>query len=477
MTRVLRHLRWKLTLSYTGVTVAALLVVELIFLAASIVLFTWRLDVLAGPMIDAIREDYAPSLRRHLEQSPPDQEGITDWLRRFETESTTVPVLGVFPIIFDTNELDVLVLGTDGELLGVTGHDNAHSIPGLTGPLQAAQAGETDTDRLHKVQDHKLVMAAPVWDESGERVLGVLVMIAPIPATIEVLGDVAQILGVSLLCFTLTAGVIGTVFGFLSARGLVRRLDHLEAATLAWSQGDFSTFVDDPSGDELGQLARRLNRMAQELQNLLDTRSELVVMEERNRLARDLHDSVKQQAFAGAAQISAGRRLLPTDPAGAETYIKEAERLTFQLRQELTSLILELRPAALEGRGLVAALREYGRDWSRQNDVALEVRVQGERSLPLAIEQTLFRLVQGALSNIARHSKASHADIRLSYSPTDITCTITDDGVGFSPAKQPPGFGLRSMHERVALLGGTMAVESKVGEGTQLVITLPLSEE
>ena len=76
--------------------------------------------------------------------------------------------------------------------------------------------------------------------------------------------------------------------------------------------------VDDPSGDELGQLAQRLNEMSQQLQRLLETRRELAVVEERNRLARDLHDSAKQQAFAAAAQISAARKLIKSDPAAAE---------------------------------------------------------------------------------------------------------------------------------------------------------------
>lgn len=489
MSRILHQLRWKLTLSYTGVTVAALLVVELIFLVGAVGLFFWRLDILAGSMIDAASEDYTPSIRRHLVNSPPDQDGIGDWLGRFEVESTVFPLIGIFPITFETNELDVLVVATNGELLGLTPPDllgdesvgrplNAEMIPGLVDPLEAALGGETDTNRLYSSveESHQLVMSVPVWDEDEEQVLGALVIIAPVPSTTEVLGDVAQILGVSVLCFTLTAGVIGTVFGFLSARGLVRRLNRVGAATLAWSQGDFKVFVDDLSEDELGQLARRLNYMAQELQNLLESRSALLVMEERNRLARDLHDSAKQQAFAAAAQISAGLRLLQTDPHAATTHLKEAEQLTLHLRQELTSLILELRPAALEGQGLAAAIKEYAADWSRQNEIPLDVRIQGERALPLAIEQTLFRLIQGALSNVARHSKATKSEIRLVYGAADISCIISDDGIGFSPSKQQFGFGLRSMNERVASLGGTMTVESNNGKGTQLLVTLPLSE-
>ena len=148
------------------------------------------------------------------------------------------------------------------------------------------------------------------------------------------------------------AGIVGTVFGFITARGLVGRLARLASATSSWSQGDFSVVVADTSQDELGQLARRLNRMAEQLQNMLDTRRELAVVEERNRLARDLHDSAKQQAFAASAQIGAARALIVRDPASADQHIAEAERLINALRKELSTLILELRPAALGDQGL-----------------------------------------------------------------------------------------------------------------------------
>jgi signal transduction histidine kinase len=116
--------------------------------------------------------------------------------------------------------------------------------------------------------------------------------------------------------------------------------------------------VHDPSGDELGQLARRLNGMAEQVQNLLAVRQELAVIEERHRLARDLHDSVKQQIFAMAMQVAAARTLMDNNSDAARVRLTEAERLVKQAQQELTALIRELRPAALGDKGLVVALRE-----------------------------------------------------------------------------------------------------------------------
>ena len=148
-------------------------------------------------------------------------------------------------------------------------------------------------------------------------------------------------------------------FWFLYCPGLTRRLRALDEVTDEWSRGNFEVLTRDASGDELGQLARQLNHMALQLQNLLQTRQELATLEERNRLARDLHDSVKQQFFATAMQIGAAQALLPQQPATAQTHLMEAERLAHQAQQELTTLIRELRPAALEGKGLAAALRDY----------------------------------------------------------------------------------------------------------------------
>jgi NarL family two-component system sensor histidine kinase LiaS len=212
--------------------------------------------------------------------------------------------------------------------------------------------------------------------------------------------------------------------------------------------------------------------MAGQLQQLMETRRELVIVDERNRLARELHDSAKQQAFAAAAQISAARKLMPQDPEAAEARIIEAERLIDDLRKELTSLIQELRPAALEGKGLSSAVSNYAEDWSRQNGIELQLNTQHERPLPLDVEQMVFRIIQEALANVARHSQASCVEVELVYTKLDITCTITDDGLGFDPEMKRVGFGIRSMQERANALGTNLRLESMPGDGTHISFTI-----
>ncbi len=260
--------------------------------------------------------DFVPDLRSYLSQSPPDVVGLTKWMEKARGTPSSIQLTETIPINVDREDLDMLVIDGDGYLLAISPADMSEGvsvgqhldpsdIPGLATPLKEAFAGNGNVHRLYSFTraTNRAVMAVPIGNLSDSRMLGVLVMIATLPKTSALVSDSLRILGFSLFVFALFAGVIGLVFGSLASRGLLRRFDRLSAATQMWSRGDFTAYVDDPSGDEFGQLARRLNGMAGQLQSLLDTRLELATVEERKRLARDLHDSAKQQAFAAAAQF------------------------------------------------------------------------------------------------------------------------------------------------------------------------------
>ncbi|HEX2742467.1 MAG TPA: ATP-binding protein, partial [Rubrobacter sp.] len=267
---------------------------------------------------------------------------------------------------------------------------------------------------------------------------------------------------------------LGALFGFFTAWGLTRRIGRLARAARSWSRGDFSVTTKDRSKDELGQLSRELNSMAAELENLLQARGELATLEARNRFARDLHDSVKQQVFATSLQIAAARALIEKDKNSAESHLSQADELVRQAQKELNVLIGEMRPAALEGKGLAAALREYVARWSEGAEIPAEFHVQGEREVSLEVEQALFRVAQEALANVARHSGAGHAEVDLTYTAGTITLRVADDGRGFDTARGPgAGFGLQSMRERLVRLGGHVNVESAPGKGTRVECVCP----
>jgi signal transduction histidine kinase len=277
------------------------------------------------------------------------------------------------------------------------------------------------------------------------------------------------------LLIIVVIALIGVVTGLLISANLTRRLRAIAEVSEAWSRGDFAAAVHDPAGDELGQLARDLNRMAEQVQTLLATRQELAVVEERNRLARDLHDTVKQHVFANALLVRAARKQIDRDSETAKRHLREAEELAEQTQQELIALIRALRPAALADKGLVAVLGAYAQEWSSRTGIEVDLRVQGERATPLEIEEALYRLAQEALANIARHSGAVHAEIHLAWDDDQLRLTVGDDGLGFDIANaEGKGLGLASMRERVRPLGGALSLSSAPGK-TRITACVPLT--
>ena len=273
---------------------------------------------------------------------------------------------------------------------------------------------------------------------------------------------------VTVIIVTIIAGITGLLFGYLNARGITRRLKSLSAVADRWSSGDFSALTHDTSEDELGQLAHQLDRMSRQLQHLLQTKQTLATLEARNRLARDLHDSVKQQIFAIAMNIGTTQSLLKHDPEAAAASLKETGKLVTVTQQELTSLIRELRPAALNGKSIATALRELVTSWAHQTGIVATASTEIQQPLPLTVEEAFFRVAQEALSNVVRHSKATQVQVELTAAHDCATLHIKDNGQGFTPVDDGPGLGLHSMRERMKILGGDVQIESTPGAGTKV---------
>jgi len=323
--------------------------------------------------------------------------------------------------------------------------------------------------KLSSEGDGTFLVIAPIVGQAGD-LQGALVVKIAHPDLFRLVSGFLRFIILTVIIVTIIAAFAGSVFGYVTARGITRRLKRLSVAADRWGHGDFSVLAHDASEDELGQVARQLNRMAEQLQNLLEARQKLATLEERNRLARDLHDSVKQQIFAVSMQIGATKVLLKRDIDAAEGRLNEAEKLVHQAQQELTSLIRELRPVALEGKGLVAALRELATEWAQQTNIVANLRVEGTQTLPISVEEALFRVAQEALANVARHSKATLVQMILTTTDETVTLSITDNGQGFDTTRQGYlGVGLLSMQERMKALGGDVQVESTPGKGTRVI--------
>ena len=482
--RPFRRLRWRFALSYMLVTVVTVLLLPSVYSIASYIFVIRSSDVphnMAGGL-----QGYAQFAVPYLTSDPVDYAGLQSWLVDFDSNgrvqgNESFADLWISGPPYGTSQM--AVVDTSGRVVATTAQSEMPKgsllAPRLSPVgqrvLRAALAGDKRREDLATSELRgRAWVAVPI--EVPNHGIGALVLdfdVAGMQSSF--LPRTAQGLLGFVLLISVGAGFIGLIFGFVISRGLTRRLRRITCAAEAWSRGDFTAAARDPSGDELGQLARDLDRMADQVRSLLDTRQQLAVVEERNRLARDLHDSVKQQLFAVGMQVAAADELAERDPAEARSHLAAAGQLIGQAKQELNALIQELRPAALGDRGLVPALRELAADWSHSSGIAAQVRAHGERPAPLDVEQALFRVAQEALSNIARHSGATSADVRVAWEETGaLALAISDNGHGFDTAlRKGKGVGLGSMSERVEALGGALLVSSS-GKGTRIEAGVPL---
>lgn len=466
--RPFRQLQGKLTLSYMLTSVVTFLLIEVIIIGTALLIISLNVQTF---ILNALKQESSQAAPYFVHGSP-DHEELASWLHIINGNLLSQgPFTQYHPIFLS-------VVDTQGQILASVGTQPVpagNPISALLSPQNRANLhavlndGKGTTSTVGSEAGDTLVAMTPIVGERGN-VQGALVMKMGQPDRLQLASEFLRFIIISVVVITTIAALAGMVFGYLTARGLTRRLKGLATAADRWSRGDFSALAHDASEDELGQTARQLNRMAEQLQNLLQARQKLATLEERNRLARDLHDSVKQQVFAIAMQIAATKVLLKRDVDAAEARLNESQKLVQQAQQELTSLIRELRSVALEGKGLVAALRELLTEWTRQTDIVANLYVEDVQTLSLSVEEALFRVAQEALANVARHSKATLVQMTLTTGDDTVTLSVADNGQGFDTTRQGGlGVGLLSMQERMKALGGDVQLESTPGKGTRVV--------
>ncbi len=200
---------------------------------------------------------------------------------------------------------------------------------------------------------------------------------------------------------------------------------------------------------------------------------ELSVLEERARLARDLHDAVAQKLFAARAKARAAALLVRSDPARAAAEIDSVATLAGQAHAELRAVIDGLAPPDLESGGLAGSIRSYAVLVGRS--VGIPVRVRAGELPPLdgPAETAVYRVAQEAISNALRHSGSPEVTVTLTARPRGVQLEVTDDGGGFDPDSPQAGLGLASMRERASSVAGVLAISSKPGRGTTVRLTVP----
>jgi signal transduction histidine kinase len=203
---------------------------------------------------------------------------------------------------------------------------------------------------------------------------------------------------------------------------------------------------------------------------------ELTVVEERNRLARELHDAVAQKLFSLRLTARAAAELATRDPVRTVAELEQVERLAGEALAELRAVIFELRPADLTGDGLLASLRKHVEVLDRAYDAELTFSAESSIALTDEAEAVVFRVAQEALYNALRHAHAARIAVRLSTSGRHVILEVYDDGGGFDVAAESgrDGLGLTSMRDRAMSVGGSLTIGSGPGGGTLVRLEVPL---
>jgi signal transduction histidine kinase len=251
--------------------------------------------------------------------------------------------------------------------------------------------------------------------------------------------------------------------------------------------GDLTVTVPVTSQDELGELASSFNQMTSQLDRrtqelsqtsaalqLTETQLKVAALEERQRLARELHDSVSQALYGIALGAKTARTQLDRDPTKVTEPLDYVLSLAEAGLFEMRALIFELRPESLQNEGLVAALTKQSDALRARYRVEVVTEFDGEPEIPIEQKEALYRIGQEALHNIAKHAKAKLVNLSLCQKEGQVILEVRDNGRGFDAQSEFPGhLGLHSMRERVEAFGGLLTVESRLGAGTIIRAQLP----
>lgn len=469
MLKKLFRLQWQMTFAFATVSFLATVALEVLAVAGVATFFFTSPKVL-----QKIASGLSTEVQKHakaLEQG--DINKIHQWLAQVRATAEPLPGIDVNITVADHPKTIAAVADASGKILA--GYPESRWQVGTMADFARP------SEPLVRWESFSLAANIPIKGKSGEPVGYFFYHSGPKEPGKELWEIFTQGVLPSALVVTVCAGIAGGIAGAWVSRRVARRLNTMASAADAWAEGDFTWHAPE-SADELGQLARRLNRMARDLQDRMALQQDVATLEERQRLARDLHDTVKQQVFATALQVSAARDLLSSDPDGVRECLDTANELAQQTQKELTAVLTELRPVS-PGRGsLPLLLQSHTSDWSRRNGIAVHLDLARAPHLNDDASNALLRLTQEALANVAKHSRATEVKVSLTSSEEGrALLRISDNGIGFSPvnvARQgETGLGLSTMRERAeALPGGQLTLISAPGKGTKITASCASQE-
>ncbi len=279
--------------------------------------------------------------------------------------------------------------------------------------------------------------------------------------------------------------VVGLTVAYGLASIVFRPITQLAQAVRAVGKGDFLTWQSPPwAKDEIGALGATFVEMSEELKRKEEMRQQLLGKviraqeDERKRIARELHDETGQ----ALTSLMIGIKVVedsPGDPLAGER-LSELRALTARTLDEVRRLATALRPSLLDDLGLVDALQKYVAEYSAKLHINVDSHISIDRQqLPPDVETAVFRIVQEALTNIAKYAKATDVSVVIQNRGSSLVAIVEDDGIGFDvdnamSSGDERGLGLFGMHERASLAGGKLTIESNLGSGTTVFLEVPL---
>jgi NarL family two-component system sensor histidine kinase LiaS len=340
-------------------------------------------------------------------------------------------------------------------------------------------------------------LTSMIWRGTAESILHSLLLLATVLYILHQLGyrfhydSWFDAFETGLALFGAAVG-LGVLYGMYTNIRLKTRLDQLQESMLLLEKGSLGRPIAKLGEDEIGRLAQQLGRIEKKWQEQVSSLQRLstdnaklaeqarlsAIVEERQRLARELHDAVSQQLFAISMTATAVGRTMDKDFERARRQVSLIEEMASVAQSEMRALLLHLRPVHLEGKRLEQGLHDLIAELRAK--VPMDIRLEMDEGIALSrgIEDHLFRIVQEALSNTLRHSRASAAEVKLLQKPDSVRLLIRDDGIGFDPEeKKHTSYGLVSIRERVNEIGGSMHIISAPGKGTRIEIRVPIMRE
>jgi len=351
-------------------------------------------------------------------------------------------------------------------------------LPEQMRAIDQALAGRTSSgaERLSSVSP--AYAAVPV-ESKDHQPIGAIFLQVPRPERDSIFSQLGSVSLSNIILLVLVTPV-GVFFGWITTRGLVRRVQRLVVATTQFAAGDYTQRVISAHRDEIGRLEEQFNHMAEQLVEHISQRQQLAEqnarLAERSRISRELHDVISQDLFSLSMLAGGLQSAVPTD-SPFQRQVATLELTTNKMIREMRALLLELRPTSLEHLSLDEALAELAAAYRTRLSISIHIDLT---SMPLEarIEHALLRITQEALSNAARHAHATEITLTLAPCGEAVELCIHDNGRGFN-TEDPGlrhGLGLHLLQERVEELHGSLQLESSPGVGTALKVRVPLEE-